>query len=193
MVGSEMTIYYSKDENEDADQDLNNNGTTGEEGVRTKHQYNFVFGALKSNILERDYSNSKQSGGDRIYLQGAAGSLVTIEMFTTEDLLELQNNNWLITDAQLVFYVDQNAASNIIPEQLFLYNYDQKIQIIDMLSEGLPTVGGKLERDEDGNPYRYVIKITDYISDLLKSDDPTSLVKICGKSIQPNRFSYEYL
>jgi len=185
MVGSKMTIYYSKDQNEEEGQDLNDNGTTGEQGVRTKHIFRFSFGTLKSNVLTRDYGNSKQSGNDRLYVQGAAGSMATVELLSNEDLMELQSNNWLITNANLIFYVDQDASSNIAPEQLFLFNYDENVQIRDMLTEGLGAIGGNLERDDDGKPYRYSFKITDYISELLKSDDPIDLVKIGLKVYSP--------
>jgi hypothetical protein len=185
MVGSKMTIYYSKDQNELADQDLNDNGINGEQDVRTKHLFNFSIGALKSNILKRDYTNSKQSGNDRLYVQGAAGSIAIVELLSNENLAELQSNNWLITDANLVFYVDQNASSNIAPERLFIYNFDENLQIRDVITEGITATGGVLERDEDGNPYRYSFKITDYISELLKSDDPDDLVKIGLKVFNP--------
>ncbi len=185
MVGSKMTIYYSKDQDELVDQDLNGNGINGEQGVRTSHLYNFLFGALKSNVLKRDYTNSKQSGDDRLYVQGAAGSEAAVELLSNENLVELQSNNWLITGANLIFYVDQNASSNIVPEQLFIYNFDENLQIRDMITEGLGAVGGNLERDENGNPYRYTFKITDYISELLKSDDPVDLVKIGIKVYNP--------
>ncbi len=185
MIGSKMTIYYSKDEDEGVDEDLNGNGTTGEQAVRTKHKFDFFFGDLKSNILERDYSISKQSGNDRLYVQGAAGSIATVELLSNEDLSELQSNNWLITEANLIFYVDQDASSNIAPEQLFLYNYDENLQIRDVISEGFIVFGGILERDDDGNPYRYVFRITDYISEVLKSDDPLDLAKIGLKVFNP--------
>jgi hypothetical protein len=186
MANSKMTIYYSEDEDEDVDEDLNDNGTTGETGVRTKHKFDFQFGSLKSNVFERDYSISKQSGNDRLYLQGTDGSLGVLELFVNDDINELRNKNWLITDASLYFYVDTNADSNILPEQLFIYNYDQNIQLIDMLIDGLNVVGGKLERDEEGNPIRYKIKITEYISDVLKSEDPADLVKLGVRVYNPS-------
>jgi len=171
MSAAKMVIYYSKTQDETDEQDLNDNGTNGEDGVRTKHTYNFTFGTLKSNILERDYTNSKLAGDDRIYVQGAAGSLATVDLFTNEDLTELRANNWLITDATLTLYVDQNASSNIAPEQLLIYDYDENTHIIDMITEGVTAVGGYLERDDDDAPYKYEFKVTDYISELLKSDD----------------------
>lgn len=185
MANAKMTIYYSNDEDEGESQDLNGNGTNGEEGVRVKHDFVFSFSALKSNVLVRDNTNSKASGDDRLYVQGAGGSDITVELLGTENLEELQNKNWLITNASLTFYVDQNASSNIAPEQLFIYNYDENVQIQDMVTEGIGSVGGKLERDEDGNPYKYEFKITDYISELLKSDEPLDLVKLGIKVYNP--------
>jgi uncharacterized protein DUF4270 len=177
IAKAQMIIYYSNDEDEAEGQDLNGNGTNGEQGVRVKQKYEFSFGAIKSNILDRDNTIAKASGEDRLYVQGAAGSMATIDL-SIENLEDLRENNWLITDTNLIFYVDQNASSDIAPKQLFLYNYDENLQILDMMTEGLAAVGGLLERDEDGKPYRYVFKITDYISELLKSDEPLDLVKL---------------
>ncbi len=184
MANAKMTIYYSNDEDEGESQDLNGNGTNGEQGVRVKHDFVFSLGSIKSNALVRDNTEYHQSGDDRLYVQGAAGSNITIDLLVTENIEELQNNNWLITNASLTFYVDQGASSNIAPEQLFIYNYDENVQIKDMISEAA-TVGGKLERDEDGNPYKYEFKITDYISELLKSDEPLDLVKLGVKVYNP--------
>lgn len=178
MMNAKMIIYYSKDEDEGATVDLNGNKINGELGVRTKHNFEFSLGAIKSNVLKRDYSVSHQSGEDRLYVQGAAGSIATVKLFNNENLVDLQDNNWLINDANLIFYVDQNAASNIAPEQLFIYNYTENLQFTDVMTEGIDAVGGKLERDDDGKPYRYVFKITDYISRLLKTDEPLELVEI---------------
>ncbi|NEW80737.1 MAG: DUF4270 domain-containing protein, partial [Gelidibacter sp.] len=73
MANARMVIYYSKDEDEGATVDLNGNKINGELGVRTKHNFEFAFGAIKSNVLKRDLA-PHQSGEDRLYVQGAAGS-----------------------------------------------------------------------------------------------------------------------
>lgn len=190
MVNAKMIIYYSKDEDEGTDVttglDINGNGIKGEGIVRTKHNYEFALGSIKSNVFKRDDIAPHQSGEDRLYVQGAAGSMATIELFNNENLVELQDNNWLINDASLIFYVDQNAASSIAPEQLFIYNYTENLQIIDVMTEGLAVVGGLLERDTNGKPYRYVFKITDYISRLLKTNEPLDLVTIGLKVFNPS-------
>ena len=173
---------------EDSDIDIllvTNNKINGEQGVRTKHNFEFAFGAIKSNMLKRDLA-PHQSGEDRLYVQGAAGSMATIDLFKNENIIDLQKNNWLINDASLTFYVDQNAASNIAPEQLFIYNYTENLQLTDVMTEGLVAVSGLLERDDNGKPYRYVFKITDYISKLLKSTEPLDLVKIGLKVYNPS-------
>ncbi|MDD3720978.1 MAG: DUF4270 domain-containing protein [Lutibacter sp.] len=189
MVNAKMIIYYSKDEDEGTDAttglDINGNGIKGEGIVRTKHNYEFALGSIKTNVFKRDDTAPHQSGSDRLYVQGAAGSMVTIELFNNVNLADLQDNNWLINDASLIFYVDQNAASSIAPEQLFIYNYTENLQITDVMTEGLAAVGGLLERDSNGKPYRYVFKITDYISRLLKTDEPLDLVTIGLKVFNP--------
>ena len=43
-----------------------------------------------------------------------------------------------------------------------------------------------LQFDTDGNPEKYVFKITDYVSDLIKSDDPADLVKLGIRVFNPS-------
>ncbi len=187
MVKAKMTIYYSNNEDEGDDQDLNGNGVNGEENVRVKHLYTFLFSTKnKSNVLERDYSNSKQSGSERLYVQGAAGSFATIDLLADVDLLQLQEDQLLITGANLTLFVDPNAASDILPEQLFIYNYEENEQILDMMTEGIASVGGTLVRDDDGNPEKYVFRIVDYISEILKLQDPESLSTLGIKVYNPS-------
>jgi hypothetical protein len=176
MESSTMTIYYSYDTDEGPDQDLNDNGTAGEQDIRAKGSYGFPLSPIVANAFKRDRSNDHQSGEDKIYIQGADGSLATVDLFVNEDLIELQSKNWLTTNASLVFYVDQGASSSIVPDRLYLYNIEEGIQIRDVMTEG--TAGGVLERDDDGKPFRYVFNITDYISELLKSTEGVELVQL---------------
>jgi hypothetical protein len=188
LANSKMSIYYSKDDDEEENEDLNRNGINGEKGVRTKHTFTFLFGNIKSNILERNYSNSnfEQGSDSRLFVQGAAGSEASISLFNNNELDEIRTKNWLINDANLTLYIDQNASTDILPEQLFIYNIDENLQIKDMISEGPTVVGGNLQYDEDGNPEKYVFKITDYISDLVKSDDSADLVKLGIRVFNPS-------
>lgn len=168
MNSAKMSIYYSYDDKEDEGEDLNGNEQTGESLVRTKHTSDFTFTSYIANVYERDYTNSKDSGIDKIYIQGASGEEATVELFADDDLANYQDENLLITEANLTLYVDQSASSDIAPEKLFIYNYDDNEHLIDMYTEGVEMVGGDLELDEAGKPYKYVFKVTDYISELLK-------------------------
>jgi len=188
MVTPRMSIYYSNDQDEATDVDLNGNGVTGEQGVRIKKTYDFVFGTNKSNFLERDYTISKESGLDRLYVQGAAGSIATLDLFsnlTEEELDEIRSKERLITDASLTFYIDQDASSDIIPEQLFIYNFEENLQIIDVVSNGISGIDGSLKRDDDGNPYKYVFNISGHFSRLLDATDPKDLVTLGIKVYNP--------
>ena len=127
----------------------------------------------------------KASGTDRIYVQGAAGGIAILDILSQEDLDELRSNNWLINSANLHLYVDKNASSSIIPEQLYLFNYDEQKQLTDIFTEGIPAVGGFLERDDEGEPVRYTFRITDYVSNLLVSEDPETLVRLGLKVYNP--------
>lgn len=178
LTAATMKIFYSDDEDELTGQDLNGNKITGEQGVRVKHTYSFALGRVKANVYKRDETSSKQSGNNRLYIQGAGGPKATVQLFNGQDLTSIRDQNWLVTDASLIFYIDQNASSNIAPNQLFLYDYSGHQQIRDAMSEGISKMGGLLENDANGKPYRYVFKITDYISQLLKSTKPLDLVTL---------------
>jgi hypothetical protein len=167
-----MSIYYTNDV----------------DGVKTKQTAVFNFSGVTSNIYQRDYTSSNvepfipsspntTTGDEKLYLQGAAGSMALIDLFGDDNIEELRNNNWLINQANLIFYIDQSSDVSLLPERLFLYNYEEDIQLTDVLTE-TATYDGFLENDEDGNPWRYKINITDYVSNVLKSDDPLEPTKL---------------
>jgi len=203
-INSNITIYFTNSILTDetirdasnviiSETDLNGDGDTVDEDVpvRTKQSAAFIFSGITTNTYVRDYSMSNAvsiinnpdtfSGDERLYLQGAAGSFALIDLFTTDNIEDLRNNDWLINEASLTFYVDQAVNTSIIPEQLFVYNYDKNAQIEDMFTEGPDEFGGLLERDEDDKPLKYTINITDYISNILKSTDPIELSQLAVK------------
>lgn len=118
-----------------------------------------------------------------IAIQGTIGSAGKIELFTNQQVQQLRAKNWLINDASLTFYVDATRDTTQVPKRLFLYK--QKIvgndtinsQIKDAYTE-VDFFDGKLQLSND-KPQKYTIKITDYISDLLKAnsdDEVTNLI-----------------
>ena len=203
MTDADITIYYTNivinDEN-DSGIDLNGDGDTTdtEVPVRTKQQMTFSLGGLRASQYNRDYTGSAiqdriltpntANGEKRLYIQGAAGSMAIIDLSKGLDeikLNEIRDNNWLINEANLILYVDETNKDSV-PSRLQLYNLDYNSQIRDVFTEAqISGIGGFLEIGDDKKPLKYEFRITDYISEVLKSDDPAALVKLGLKVFHP--------
>ena len=82
-------------------------------------------------------------------------------------------------DSDLPTAVVGQVADKMAPYAFQAYNAERQRQLgTAQQVPSLTAVGGALERDEDGIPYKYVFKVTDYISELLKSDESINLVKL---------------
>lgn len=206
MSNAVMTFYYTnvvlKDESTTTG-DLNGDGDTNDTDVpvKTKQAAAFNLNGLISGTYDRDYSqatsdiNTKltnpdtDNGEDKLYIQGAAGSIALIDLFKDFDaaqLDEIRDENWLINDAKLTLYVE-NQSDTIIPQRLYLYNYENNSQILDAMTEApLREFDGALRKDDDNKPLKYEFTITDYISEVLKSDDPLSLKQLAIKVSHPS-------
>ncbi len=171
-----MTIYYTND--------VETNG----EIVRTARAMRFPFGGVRTAKYDNNYSGSPvenavlnpdlENGERKLYVQGAAGTEVVIELFSQETLEMLRNENLLINEANLNFYIDNNQDDEL-PLILFLYNYDDNSTLKDFRVDGGSGVfGGRLQYDDDGNPVSYKFRITYYISDVLDLTNPIKLSKL---------------
>ncbi|MDC9721929.1 MAG: DUF4270 domain-containing protein [Urechidicola sp.] len=180
-----MTIYYTNTEFE----------------KRTKQTATFLFGSVTNNKYTRDYSGSiaepiinnpdEVFGDDQLFVQGAAGSIALLDLFTEDNLAELRSNNWLINDANLIFYIDQTADLSIVPDRLLLYNYDDGNHLTDFLFEGFSSFGGGIEYDDDEDnptPILYKINITDYVSKILAFEDAIEPSKLALKVFNNSDF-----
>lgn len=198
MSAASLTIYYSNDVLTDETvgsivQDLNNDGDTDDTDVpvRTKQNMVFTLNGIRASNYDRDYSGSDANNAldntaisDKIYIQGAAGSIADIDAFVNVDLNAVRNENWLINEADIVCYIE-NDIDNTIPDRLFLYRLDdnnngnnEDIQITDIISEGEAVYDGVLQNDDDENPIKYRFRITDYVSEILKNEDPLEPVRL---------------
>ncbi|QOD59940.1 DUF4270 domain-containing protein [Polaribacter haliotis] len=127
--------------------------------------------------------NSKYNMSNRVYpvnnqvkIQGAAGSEAKVEILQGSQLADLKAKNWLINDASLTFYINQNVDTTAAPSRLYIYKRGEDAtsnpivsQIKDVLSEGNISFGGSVLR-ENKKIDRYRFRITDYISDLLSGE-----------------------
>ncbi|APZ48056.1 hypothetical protein BW723_04640 [Polaribacter reichenbachii] len=114
---------------------------------------------------------------EEIKIQGTAGSEAKITIIDQAKIDELRQNNWLINDASLSFYINQSADTLNVPERLYLYKTDEDAtnpsfsQIKDATSESsFGGIQGELQRDASGKVEKYTFRITDYMSDILSGD-----------------------
>jgi hypothetical protein len=110
-----------------------------------------------------------------IKIQGAAGSEAKIEILVGNQLSELREKNWLINDADLTLYINQDLDTAAIPYRLHLYKKGENSNLQPVLSQIKDSYseqalfGGFVAR-ENNKINSYTFRITDYISDLLSGE-----------------------
>lgn len=142
---------------------------------------NDFYPAVKQSII---HSNTT-SGEEKVYIKGEAGSMAVMELFTPEELYRLRNNNWLINQANIRFYVDENEMAGVdsleFPSQLYLYKIKYNMPISDLslkydngvnldINDVLRVYNGRLTVDEDSGKRYYEFNVTRHIKDLLRKD-----------------------
>jgi hypothetical protein len=132
----------------------------------------------KSNtFLLSNFSTSVYKMTEKVYpanknvvVQGTAGNMAEVKLLNAAQIELLKNKNWLINDASLTFYVDQDVVKYdtiATPFKLFLYKEgNPRSQIKDVITEGNVVFGGDLVVTNKKPDY-YSFKITDYVSDFL--------------------------
>ncbi len=159
---------------------------------------NDAFPAVISNAM------NVQDNASRIYVKGGAGTYTEIRLFAEdeEDGVEFVNQikaeNWIINEANLIFYVDRSALDNagtvIEPPRLYLHNAETKAPLINVSTENsdqnsVPLFGlflnydGIVQKSSDGKGEKYKVRITDHINDIIIRDSTNAKL---GLSITPD-------
>ncbi|PIB31481.1 DUF4270 family protein [Maribacter sp. 4G9] len=132
-----------------------------------------------------------QQNASRLFLKGAAGLTTEIELFEPDNaeniLEEIRSNNWIINEANLVFYVDRSYPGMDMepaePPRLYLYNSETNSPLYNVNTEPLPSAGSSLATypnydgvlvEENGLGLKYTVRITDYINNLVVRDSANS-------------------
>lgn len=183
---AKVTLYYQND-SETTDDDGN---TTTE---RTSHSFNLpmstvnhfntYMGEFPDAVLQEIQEQSANSqGSENLYLKGQEGSMAVIKLFPDDEVLQnLKDQNLLINEANLIFYVNQEKLNEgIEPERILLYDLDNNAVLADYnndsgVNETNPinsrlTFAPRLERGEDEKGVFYKIRITRHISGVLSGD-----------------------
>ena len=180
-----ITIYYKTrvvdvtDVDEDGDV---------EDMVEVRRSYKLNFGGVRVNTFEQE---APQFDDENLYLKGGEGAMAIIELFAgpdadndgvSDELEFLRENNWLINEANLEFFVNRNEVGDVDEaERLYLYDLDNNTILADYILDS-PGQANKttsisnnghlqpLTRDENGNGISYKIRITNHIDKLLNRD-----------------------
>ena len=170
-------------------------GTTIIDTIQKTNSYN--LSNFSNSIYKMNDGNDKTyPENGNIVLQGTGGNMANVTLFGPDtdnngiaDQIEaLRKKNWLINDASLTFYVNQNIVdfdTIAIPYRLYLYKDPAPIkpsQIIDVFTEGQSIFGGNLELSEK-KPNKYTFRITDYVSDLLANTNNTNYIPMLGLKV----------
>lgn len=125
---------------------------------------------------EKLYVKSGQWHG-RLRLFGTSQGTVDTDLLDS-----LRNQNQLLNEARLNFYVDSPQFLNkeLIPPRLYLYDLTNGTPLLDQSIDDSENeeatnaskirFGGLLEYDETNRPYRYVFTITEHVSNILRQD-----------------------
>lgn len=178
-----ITVHYSY-----------NDGDT-----RKPDTFQMNFGGIQVNTFDNnslpgsikwDLENADEElGEEQLYLRGGDGIMTVVKLFgddeddngVPEELELLRARKWLINEANLIFYVNQDAQTggDSEPDRIMIYNLKDNTVLVDYLADptsGLPANEavinhlGKLERGSDERGKYYKIKITDHISNLINKD-----------------------
>lgn len=189
-IGIKMyTRYKTLDDGETCE---NNNAEYTDDETR------FFFTGISVNVLENEFTPELESalansdpfnGSSRLYTNGGEGVLTLIELFgedadgngVADELEDLRAQEWLINEANLVFYVDQAQieGGQSEPERIFIYDTRTNDVLIDYFNDftanntpinAITRHMGRLERGSDGNGDFYKMRITSHVSDLINKD-----------------------
>ncbi len=143
-------------------------------------EYALFFGSNIINVMNTDDQNIPS--GDNIHLKGGQGSMAIIDLFTDPAELEtLRSSDWLINDANLTFYVDENEVNedHNQPERLFVYDIKNNRVLQDYTfdvsaNDNSPLNSrlihmSRLDEDDSGRRF-YKIRLTSHISDIINKD-----------------------
>ncbi len=215
MKAANITIGYNYDS-----VDLNETPTDTSDDEIVQKSAEFVFsmlnelqnGSIAGNVVNTfqndlfptDVVNAMDTGenASRIYVKGGSGTYTEIKLFAEDDedgqefIDQIKANNWIINEANLVFYIDRDAlelAGGVIePPRLYLHNAETKAPLIDLETEvsndqtlfGLfQNYDGIIEKSSDDKGEKYTVRITDHINNIVIRD---SINATLGLSITPD-------
>lgn len=147
--------------------------------VETQSSYKIGFGGIRVNLFNNSFTVPNDNN---LYISGGEGTATVIDLFTPEQLEEFRANEWLINEASLTFYVNQDVVvgGGKEPERILIYDLEKRLPLIDYFFDpGATNVNplnaktvhsGRLQRDDDGEGISYKVRLTEHIHNILNND-----------------------
>ena len=164
-----------------------------EQDSAVSREFRLNFGPAKVNLFENEYQTAPQD--EKLYLKGGEGSIAEIDLFKDQNQLDsLREKDWLINEANLLFYVDENQVpdNQKQPERIFVYDIKNEKVLGDYMfdvsaNENDPLTSrtvhlGRLSKDEDGNRF-YKIRVTNLVNNIINKDSTNTRL---GVSVSQN-------
>lgn len=148
---------------------------------------------FENEAFPSDIASALDNGenASRIYVKGA-GTLAEIRLFDelenggSQIIDQIRANNWIINEANLVFYVDRETLDNSggaveEPPRLYLYNAETSFPLYNTANESnnpnntanplnyYTNHGGVIQK-ESGKGIKYTIRITEHINNIIVRD-----------------------
>ncbi|AVR44532.1 DUF4270 domain-containing protein [Christiangramia fulva] len=179
-----ISLYYTHEVEEEVD---GNTTTVNKQAsydlmISGGIHFNTYSGEFPDSVLQAiNEQDQNSNGSEKLYVKGEEGSMVVIDLFPDESVLQdLIDNKMLVNEANLIFYVDQEAVANSEePERLLLYNLDNNTLLADYDNDPVTnsvsrksklTFAPLLERGEDDKGIFYKIRITQHLSNLINEN-----------------------
>ena len=188
LVGARIVITYDYDVYNDQDTPDDTNDDTTDVAQNTQI---ISFSGVRINHFtngQEESVSASTSSEEKFVIKGALGTRGIIHLFdqdeTTQVLDDMRKENILINEANLIFYVDPTITTNWtendrIAERLYLYILENNMPLADYFSD--PTSGNDAMENKaihsgileykDGVPFRYKFRVTQHVSDLIRSTD----------------------
>jgi hypothetical protein len=156
--------------------------------LETENSNLYAAGILNPNRIE---------GDSKLFLKGGEGSVAVIDLFgadnfgvdglsgspdgVADELNIIRRNGWLINEANLTFYVDQNQMGTAVaePQRLYLYDLTNKRPLLDWVEDRSTnalqprlskSIHDGIIRTAEGRGVRYRVRITNHIRNLIRKD-----------------------
>ena len=203
-----VSIFYTSDKESNPDE-------------KESKVYKLNFGGIAVNTFQNQLSPQIQNalqnpntetGEENLYLRGGDGIISVVELFgkdndnngVADELQVLRDKKWIINEANLIFYVNQDlmVGGATEPERIMIYDLKNSNVLEDYLldpTNGLDPIDafanhfGRLERGSDGNGEYYKLKITSHISNLINKDSTNVPLGIVVSQNVANRTTQKLL